>query len=84
MISDRLRRNVDPAGMDLPSVMGVPQPPSVGAAAPAQAIIPVDTAYWAAAWINLDAYATVLSKQLLQYLTIVSEKLTVGDSVTFT
>lgn len=84
MLSDRFRRDTQLADIDLPTIDRAPQPPSFGPEALAQAIIPIDTAYWAAAWINLADNTTVVFKQPLRYLTIITEKLTVGNNVTFT
>lgn len=46
--------------------------------------IPLDQAYWAASEIVLEPNTIVVLSRRQQYLTIICEKLTVGDNVTFT
>lgn len=84
--TDGFRRDVDLPDIDLPSIDRLPQVRTVGpeAAMESRAIIPIDTAYWAATWINLADNTMVVFKQPCRYLTIITEKLTVGNSVTFT
>lgn len=47
-------------------------------------IIPVDTAYWAAQWIDIPRNTVILLKDGIKSLVLLCEKLTVGDNVTFT
>jgi lysophospholipase L1-like esterase len=85
-ITDGFRQDVGLSDMDLATIDSIPQPPTVGpdAALASLAIIPIDTAYWAATWINLASNTMVVFKQPCRYLTIITEKLTVGSNVTFT
>lgn len=51
---------------------------------PLAATTSVDIAYWAASWIDLADDTTIVFTQPNLFLTIITEKLTVGKNVTFT
>ncbi len=60
-----------------------PAGPELRAAA-APNLIPLDQAFWAATWIDIPANSTVLLKDGIKRLTLICEKLTIGENVTFT
>ena len=80
-MSDPYLRTIDPQDVDLP-LLEAPAPRADRAAA--RAVIPIDTAYWAADWVNLADNTTIVFKQPCRYLTIIALKMTVGSNVNFT
>jgi beta-glucosidase/6-phospho-beta-glucosidase/beta-galactosidase/lysophospholipase L1-like esterase len=46
--------------------------------------VSISDAYWAATWIDIADNTVIVFKQPNMYLTIITEKLTVGNNVTFT
>ena len=80
-MSDPYLRAADPLDIELPAVE---LEAVVTAPEQAEAVIPIDTAYWVATWVDLAADTTVIFKQPCRYLTIICEKLTVGANVAFT
>ena len=65
-------------GTSVAAMSGVPPTATVGE------IIPADTAYWVASWIELADNTSVVFKRPHRYLTLICEKLTVGQNVLFT
>jgi hypothetical protein len=51
---------------------------------PGKTDIPIDTAYWAATWIDIPDGTNIVLQDSTRYLVILAEKLTVGKNVTFT
>jgi beta-glucosidase/6-phospho-beta-glucosidase/beta-galactosidase/lysophospholipase L1-like esterase len=64
-------------GTSVSALTAAPAPTVTGA-------IPIDTAYWAASWIDLADDTTIVFKQPQHYLTLICERLTVGSNVAFT
>lgn len=48
------------------------------------ASLPINTAYWAADWINIASNTNVILKDPIWFLVIIARRLTVGTNVTFT
>jgi hypothetical protein len=58
--------------------------PSLRMDVPADVVLPVNTAYWAASWIELADNTTVVIQYPVAALVIIAEKITIGNNVTFT
>ncbi len=83
-VTDPFGRPVPLADMDLPSIEHLPPFDSPTTPPGSLSTIPMDIAYWVAGWIHLAANTRVVFMQPVRYLTIITERLTVGDNVLFT